>query len=68
MIDPVEIVRKKEAELKQANKLPAMIMLTEILNEVTELAKEELRQAVINGTLTCHKTLNDVVFNVNSNG
>jgi hypothetical protein len=45
-----------------------MIMLTEVLNEVAEQAKEELRQAVINGTLTCHKTLNDVVFNVNNNG
>ena len=65
MIDPVKIVRDKEAALKQANKLPAMIMLSEVLNEVAEQAKEELRQAVINGTLKCHKTLNDVVFNTN---
>lgn len=66
MIDPVQIVLDKEKALKQANKLPAMIMLTEVLNEVAEQAKEELRQAVINGTLKCHKTLNDVVFNSNN--
>lgn len=65
MIDPVEIVRKKEAELIKAHRDPVMILLSEILNDVAEQAKEELRQAVRDKQLKCHSTLNDVAFNTN---
>lgn len=65
MIDPVEIVRKKEAELIKAHKEPVQILMSEVLNEVSEQAKEELRQAVRDKILKCHTTLNDVAFNTN---
>jgi len=65
MIDPVEIVRQKEAELIKAHRDPVMILLSEILNDVAEQAKEELRQAVRDKILKCHSTLNDVAFNTN---
>lgn len=63
MIDVLEILRNKEAERKEKNIQPSSVLLSELLNACAELIKEELRQAVINGTLECHKTLNDVSFN-----
>lgn len=63
MIDVIQLLKDKEAKLKATNTQPASVMMTELLNDVNELAKEELRQAVLGGTLECHRTINDVSFN-----
>lgn len=63
MIDVLNILTHMEAEKKEKNVQPASVMMTELLNKVNELAKEELRQAVKAGTLECHRTINDFSFN-----
>lgn len=63
MIDIIKLLQEKEAELKAKNAQPASVLMTELLNEINELVKEELRAAVKAGTLECHRTINDVSFN-----
>lgn len=64
MIDVIDVLRRMEEEKKQSNIHPSSVLLSELMNETSKLIREELKQAVADGKIEFHKTLNDVSFNI----
>jgi hypothetical protein len=64
MIDVIDIIRRMEEDKRSRNVEPPYVLHSEIMNEIAQLVKDELNQAVTGGTLEFHRTINGVSFNI----
>lgn len=64
MIDVLEIVRQIEQERKDRHVVPSYACFMDIQRVINERVKSELNQAVKDGRISFHRTLNDISFGI----
>lgn len=64
MIDVLEILKRIEAEKREHNIVPCIVRFAELQNAISEQVKAELNQAVKDGWISFHRTLNDISFGI----
>lgn len=64
MIDVLEIIKGIISEKAEQKVEPTSALFSEVVNKVTEKAKEEINQLVIDKKLAFHRTINSISFDV----
>ena len=64
MIDVYEIIKSIVAEKAEQNVSPTSALTSEIINKVTDKAKKEINQFVLDKKLAFHRTINSISFDV----
>ena len=64
MIDIYKVINKICEQKKDARINPCFAMYNEIMNEVNKQVKQEINDLVSDKTLTFHRTLNNVSFEI----
>lgn len=64
MIDVYEIIKSIVAEKAEQNVSPTSALTSEIINKVTDKAKKEINQLVLDKKLAFHRTINSISFDV----
>lgn len=64
MIDVYEIIKSIVAEKTEQKVSPTSALTSEIINKVTDKAKKEINQLVLDKKLAFHRTINSISFDV----
>lgn len=64
MIDVYEIIKSIVAEKAEQKVSPTSALTSEIINKVTDKAKEEINQLVLDKKLAFHRTINSISFDI----
>lgn len=64
MIDVLEIIKEIVSDKAERKVEPTSALFSEIINKVTEKAKSEINQLVIDKKVTFHRTINSISFDV----
>lgn len=64
MIDVLEIIKGIISEKAEQKVEPTSALFSEVVNKVTEKAKEEINQLVLDKKLAFHRTINSISFDV----